>query len=118
MRSVQVETRRKRFVRGNFKQNSNFETEKVKFNQTNSQTNLTIKKEKQEWMNALKHGLQDIESKTNNEKFLSKDEINTISKSVTSDQNYSDSNKTNFDKTKVSDNSQKPSNVLKNNNVN
>ena len=32
------------------------------------------------------------------------------------DQNYADNNKTNFDKTKVSDNSQKPSNVLQNNN--
>ena len=38
-------------------------------------------------MNALKHGLQDIESKTNNE-ILSKDEININSKSDTSDQNY------------------------------
>ena len=112
MRSVQIETRRKRSVRGNFKQNSNFDTEKVKSNQINSQTNLTDR-EREARLKALKHGLQDIELKTNSEKFLSKNEINTASKYNTSDQNYADNNKTNFDKTKVSDNSQKPSNVLK-----
>ena len=90
MRSVQIETRRKRFVRGNFKQNSNFETEKVKSNQTNSQTNLTDR-EREARMQALRHGLQDIELKTNTEKFLSKNELNTDSKLNTSDQNYSDS---------------------------
>ena len=86
-RSVQVETRRKRIVRGGIKQNLNFEGNKFKLNQINSQTNLT-EREREARMNALKHGLQDIESKTNNEKFLSKDEININSKSDTSDQNY------------------------------
>ena len=76
-RSVQVETRRKRIVRGGIKQNLNFEGNKFKLNQINSQTNLT-EREREARMNALKHGLQDIESKTNNEKFLSKDEINKI----------------------------------------
>ena len=68
---------------------------KLNLNQTNSQTNLT-EREREARMKALKHGLQDIESKTNNEKFLSKNEINTNSKSDTSDQNYADENKTNF----------------------
>ena len=47
-------------------------------------------------MNALKHGLQDIESKTNNEKFLSKDEININSKSDTTDQNFTSEKKADF----------------------
>ena len=40
-RSVQVETRRKRSVRGGFTQNLNFEGNKLKLNQIKSQTNLT-----------------------------------------------------------------------------
>ena len=63
-RSVQVETRRKRIVRGGIKQNLNFEGNKFKLNQINSQTNLT-EREREARMNALKHGLQDIESKSN-----------------------------------------------------
>ena len=64
-------------------------------------------------MNALKHGLQDIESKTNNEKFLSKDEININSKSDTTDQNYTSENKADSDKTKISNNSKERSDVFK-----
>ena len=40
-RSVQVETRRQSIVRGGLKQNLNFEVNKLKLNQINSQTNLT-----------------------------------------------------------------------------
>ena len=102
-RSVQVETRRKRIVRGGIKQNLNFEGNKFKLNQINSQTSLT-EREREARMNALKQGLQDIESKTNNEKFLSKDEININSKSDTSDQNFTSEKKADTDKTKISDN--------------
>ena len=100
-RSVQVETRRKRIVRGGIKQNLNLEGKTIKSNQINSQTNLT-EREREARMNALKHGLHDIESKTNNEKFLSKDEININSKSDTSDQNFTSEQKVNSDKTKFS----------------
>ena len=102
-RSVQVETRRKRIVRGGIKQNLNFEGNKFKLNQINSQTSLT-EREREARMNALKQGLQDIESKTNNEKFLSKDEININSKSDTIDQNFTSEKKADTDKTKISDN--------------
>ncbi len=116
-RSVQVETRRKRIVRGGIKQNLNFEGNKFKLNQINSQTNLT-EREREARMNALKHGLQDIESKTNNEKFLSKDEINISLKSDTSDQNYVSEKEVNSDKTKISNNSKERSDVFQTKNEN
>ncbi len=115
-RSVQIETRRKRIIRGNLKQNINFEGDKHKSNQINSQTNLT-EREREARMNALKQGLQDIESKSNTEKFLSKDEIKTNSNPKSLDQNYSADNKTNY-KTKISNSLQDPPNVLQNGNEN
>ena len=102
MRSVQIETRRKRFSRGNLSSSLNIENEKNNSKQTTSQTNLT-EREREARMNALRHGLQDIESKTNSDKFLSREEIKTNPKSIIPDQSK---NKANSDKIKRSDNSQ------------
>ena len=115
-RSVQVETRRKRIVRGGLKQNLNFEGNKLKLNQINSQTNLT-EREREARMNALKHGLQGIESKTNNEKFLSKDEINKIQNRYFRSKLYK-WKKANSDKTKISNNLKESSDVLQTKNEN
>ena len=106
MRSVQIETRRKRFSRGNFKQSLNVESENDKAKQITSQTNLT-EREREARMNALRHGLQDIESKSNSEKFLSREEIDTNSKPIVPDHN-----KTDLDKIKRSENSQIDPDVL------
>ena len=102
MRSVQIETRRKRFSRGNLSSSLNIENEKNNSKQTTSQTNLT-EREREARMNALRHGLQDIESKTNSDKFLSSEEIKINPKSIVPDQSK---NKANSDKIKRSDNSQ------------
>ncbi|MAC61321.1 MAG: translation initiation factor IF-2 [SAR116 cluster bacterium] len=74
-RSVQIETRRKRVSRKeNIDQVFNLE----KANHDKSQSNLSsglTEKEKQARLNALKHGLQDLDDKNKQNKFLSKSEI-------------------------------------------
>ena len=75
MRSVQIETRRKRVSK---KENS----DKI-FSQKSNSNNPFLSnpgggltdREKEARLNALKHGLQDIEVKNKNDKFLSKVEI-------------------------------------------
>ena len=108
MRSVQIETRRKRFSRGNLNKSLNIESENDKSKQITSQTNLT-EREREARMNALRQGLQDIETKTNSDKFLSREEIDINSKPNVSDQSK---NKTNLDKIKKPDNTQITSDVL------
>ena len=75
MRSVQIETRRKRVSK---KENSDkaFSQDRNSNNpfQSNPSGGLTDR-EKEARLNALKHGLQDIEVKNKNDKFLSKVEI-------------------------------------------
>ncbi len=102
IRSVQIETRRKRFSRGNLSSSLNIENEKNNPKQATSQTNLT-EREREARMNALRHGLQDIELKTSSDKFLSREEIKINPKSIVPDQSK---NKANSDKIKRSDNSQ------------
>ena len=74
-RSVQIETRRKRVSR---KENVDqvFNIEKANFDKSQSNTSSGLtEKEKQARLNALKHGLQDLDDKNKQNKFLSKSEI-------------------------------------------
>ena len=74
-RSVQIETRRKRVSR---KENVDqvFNIEKANFDKSQSNTSGGLtEKEKQVRLNALKHGLQDLDDKNKQNKFLSKSEI-------------------------------------------
>ncbi len=74
-RSVQIETRRKRVSRKeNVDQFFNIEKENNDKSQSNISSGLT-EKEKQARLNALKHGLQDLDDKNKQNKFLSKSEI-------------------------------------------
>ena len=83
MRSVQIETRRKRVSK---KENSN----KI-FSQESNTNNPFISnpgggltdREKEARLNALKHGLQDIEVKNKKNKFLSKVEISRNEENIT-----------------------------------
>ena len=83
MRSVQIETRRKRVSK---KENSNkiFSQESTTNNPfiSNPGGGLTDR-EKEARLNALKHGLQDIEVKNKNDKFLSKVEISRNEENIT-----------------------------------
>mgnify|MGYP001157041171 CR=1 FL=1 len=74
-RSVQIETRRKRVSRKeSVEQVFRIEDENHDKSQSSINSGLT-EKEKQVRLNALKHGLQDLDDKNKQNKFLSKSEI-------------------------------------------
>ena len=88
-RSVQIETRRKRVTRKeNIDQVFNLENTTNDKSLSNASGGLTDK-EKQVRLNVLKHGLQDLDDKNKENKFLSKSEINKDEINENNDSNIS-----------------------------
>ncbi len=74
LRSVQVETRRKRFSRRDSQEKSISKTDSLNINKTFSTSRGLTEKEREARFKALKQGLQDIDKKNNNEIHQSQNE--------------------------------------------